>query len=93
MVSHQRVKKALEQITKKSLIRRIEFLKIYGNKKSKYQHRELLEMRRRDEEHFERKSMDLVKRRKLENELHQVLLQNEEEEHICKLQSHNKQDK
>jgi hypothetical protein len=36
-------------------------------------------MKRRDDEHFERKSMDMVKRRKLESELHHVLLQNEEE--------------
>jgi hypothetical protein len=91
VVSHHKVQKSLEEVTKKSLVKRIEFLKIYGNKKSKYQHRELLEEKRRDDERFERKSMDMVKRRKLENELHHILLQNEEEEHVYHLQSQNKQ--
>jgi hypothetical protein len=66
VVSHHKVQKSLEEVTKKSFFKRIEFLTIYGNKKSKYQHRELLEEKRRDDE---RKSTDMVKRRKLTNEV------------------------
>lgn len=93
MAARHRAQKSLEDATRKSLMKRVEFLKIYGNKKSKYQHRELLELQRREEEKAERESMEMVKRRKLERELHHLLLQNEEEEHVYRLQSKNKQEK
>jgi hypothetical protein len=67
VTTHHRARRSLEEVTRKSLIKRIEFLKVYGNKKSKYQHRELLETKRREDEHVERHSVDLVRRRKLEN--------------------------
>jgi hypothetical protein len=34
---HHAVKKSLETVTHKSLIKRTEFLKVYGNKKAKFQ--------------------------------------------------------
>jgi hypothetical protein len=37
--------------------------------------------------------VELVRRRKLENELHQILVQNEEEDHVYKLQSRNREHK
>lgn len=79
VAARHRAQKSLEDATRKSLMKRVEFLKIYGNKKSKYQHRELLELQRREEEKAERESIEIVKRRKLERELHHLLLQNEEE--------------
>lgn len=85
MMSHHRVQRCLEEVTRKSLLKRVEFLKIYGNKKAKYQGREMVESSKREAEMLERKSMEMVKRRKLENELQLILVKNEEEDHALQL--------
>lgn len=43
---------SLEKINHQSLIKRIEFLKIYGNKKAKFQGQELLESKKHERERF-----------------------------------------
>lgn len=47
-----------------------------------YFDRGLLESRKQEKERFDRKSVEAVRRRKLECELQQILRQNEEEEHV-----------
>jgi hypothetical protein len=85
MMSHHRVQRSFEEVTRKSLLKRVEFLKIYGNKKAKYQGRELVDCSKREAEVLERKSMEMVKRRKLENELQLILVKNEEEDHALQI--------
>ena len=77
-IHHDKVKKKLEEINHKSAIKRMEFLKVYCNKKAKFHNRQLLENTRQERQKFQRKSLDLVKRRKLQYELQQILVQNED---------------
>ena len=92
-VRHHIVQRSFDKTARNSLMKRVDFMKAYANKKAKLQHKELLEGRKAEGERILRVSVEAVKRRKLEEELHHILLQNEEEEHIEQLQSQHRQRK
>ena len=78
-VRHHQAARSLEKTSRNSLLRRVEFMKAYSNKKAKIRHRDLLHEHQVMSERSNRTCSERVKRRKLEQELHHVLLQNEEE--------------
>lgn len=77
MKIRHKVQRSLEHINRQSLLKRDQFLKIYENKKAKYQLKQLLEAKKKTSAIVHRNTANMVKQKKLENELQLILTKNE----------------
>lgn len=71
-----RLQRSLDKVTRKSTQQRMDFLRMYSCKKNRCELKEMLEQKRKDDEWMTKQSAETTKRKKLENELHSILVKN-----------------
>lgn len=86
-----RIQQRLAATTRQAVMHRVQFLKVYGNKKAKYEEQQMEEQRRSEVQQVQVRSQERTRRRRLQLELQQALALNEQEEQVGRLQSQRRQ--
>lgn len=85
-----KVKNSVEESNSKTHKLREEFVKLYGNKKSKYANKSMMEAKKHLDEEFKLESSNRVRTKRLSNDLGIMYMRNECEVNNHKLKDENR---